>query len=88
MAASKGPAPQTSGTLYRCNCRNITYTPQVYLKELTCELDIKDLAERLAALTPGFAGAEIANICNEASGSTTIDLAAMANAAVGQWVTL
>jgi len=39
----------------------------VYLKELTLKLDEADVAERLAALTPGFAGAEIANICNEAA---------------------
>ena len=28
---------------------------------------IEFFAERMAALTPGFAGAEIANICNEAA---------------------
>jgi len=39
----------------------------VYLETLTCELDTVDVAERLAALTPGFAGAEIANIVNEAA---------------------
>jgi len=39
----------------------------VYLKDLTVKGDLDDLAERLAALTPGFAGAEICNICNEAA---------------------
>eukprot|EP00938_MAST-03A_sp_MAST-3A-sp1_P001072 g1072.t1 len=39
----------------------------VYLRELTVAGDIEDLAERLAALSPGFAGAEISNICNEAA---------------------
>ena len=29
--------------------------------------DIDEYARKLAALTPGFAGAEIANICNEAA---------------------
>jgi AFG3 family protein len=27
----------------------------------------RELAQKLAALTPGFAGADIANICNEAA---------------------
>ena len=31
------------------------------------EGDIDDYAGRLAGLTPGFAGADIANICNEAA---------------------
>lgn len=30
-------------------------------------MDIEELAEKLAALTPGFVGADIANICNEAA---------------------
>jgi AFG3 family protein len=28
---------------------------------------VDDIAKRMAALTPGFAGADIANICNEAA---------------------
>ncbi len=38
-------------------------------------------SERIAALTPGFAGADIANVCNEAAliaaraGKTSVDLA-------------
>lgn len=40
---------------------------EVHLKPLKVSIDKEDLAERLAALTPGFAGAEIANICNEAA---------------------
>merc|ERR1712232_123046 len=31
------------------------------------ELDMHELAPKLAALTPGFSGAEIANVCNEAA---------------------
>lgn len=31
------------------------------------EKPLEHFSERLAALTPGFAGAEIANICNEAA---------------------
>jgi AFG3 family protein len=40
---------------------------QVHLKPLKTILDITDLAKRLAARTPGFTGADIANVCNEAA---------------------
>ena len=40
---------------------------EVYLKKLTLASDIFDLKNRLAALTPGFSGADIANVCNEAA---------------------
>ncbi|CCI10408.1 unnamed protein product [Albugo candida] len=40
---------------------------KVHLKNLELDSNIDDFARRLAALTPGFAGAEIANICNEAA---------------------
>jgi AFG3 family protein len=39
----------------------------VHLRGLTLEDEPKDIAGRLAGLTPGFAGADIANICNEAA---------------------
>ena len=39
----------------------------VHLKGITLEDDPEDIAGRLAGLTPGFAGADIANICNEAA---------------------
>ena len=39
----------------------------VHLKPIKTRLDIKQLAERFAFLTPGFAGADIANVCNEAA---------------------
>lgn len=39
----------------------------VHLKGLTLEGDKEDYAGRLAGLTPGFAGADIANLCNEAA---------------------
>ena len=29
--------------------------------------DVKELSEKLASLSPGFSGAEIANVCNEAA---------------------
>ena len=40
---------------------------QVHLKTLRLEDSIEDIAQRMAALTPGFSGADIANICNEAA---------------------
>uniref|UniRef100_A0AAV1T6X0 AAA+ ATPase domain-containing protein n=1 Tax=Peronospora matthiolae TaxID=2874970 RepID=A0AAV1T6X0_9STRA len=40
---------------------------KVHLKGLTLNGAVDDFARRMAALTPGFAGAEIANICNEAA---------------------
>jgi AFG3 family protein len=40
---------------------------KIHLKGLTLEGPIDDYAGRLAGLTPGFAGADIANICNEAA---------------------
>ncbi|HEY0221390.1 MAG TPA: ATP-dependent zinc metalloprotease FtsH, partial [Lactovum miscens] len=39
----------------------------VHLKKLTLKGDVPDLEGRLAALTPGFSGADIANCCNEAA---------------------
>lgn len=39
----------------------------VYLKNITIEGDIAEYSSRLAALTPGFVGADISNICNEAA---------------------
>ena len=38
----------------------------VHLKSLKLGGDPEKYAQRLAALTPGFVGADIANICNEA----------------------
>ena len=40
---------------------------QVHLKGIKLQGEIDDYAGRLAGLTPGFAGADIANICNEAA---------------------
>jgi len=39
----------------------------VHLKGITLESPIEEFAGRLAGLTPGFAGADIANLCNEAA---------------------
>lgn len=39
----------------------------VHLKGLTLAGGMEEFASRLAALTPGFTGADIANICNEAA---------------------
>lgn len=40
---------------------------EVYLKNIRIDGDGSEYASRLAALTPGFVGADIANICNEAA---------------------
>lgn len=40
---------------------------RVHLDGITLEDNVEDIAGRLAGLTPGFAGADIANICNEAA---------------------
>jgi AFG3 family protein len=37
----------------------------VHLKTLKLSEDIDATAKRLAALTPGFSGADVANVCNE-----------------------
>ncbi len=39
----------------------------VHLQPVKLKQDAASVAKRLAALTPGFAGADIANICNEAA---------------------
>jgi AFG3 family protein len=39
----------------------------VHLRRIVTKADKKKLADKLAALTPGFAGADIANVCNEAA---------------------
>ncbi|CAM8961489.1 unnamed protein product [Rhodiola kirilowii] len=40
---------------------------QIYLKKLKLDHEPSFYSQRLAALTPGFAGADIANVCNEAA---------------------
>merc|ERR1719411_696967 len=40
---------------------------KVHLGSLKTELDKEDLSKKMAALTPGFTGADIANVCNEAA---------------------
>ncbi|XP_078446836.1 ATP-dependent zinc metalloprotease FTSH 8, mitochondrial-like [Wolffia australiana] len=40
---------------------------RIYLKKLKLDNEPGFFSERLAALTPGFAGADIANVCNEAA---------------------
>ncbi|CAI9098252.1 OLC1v1034867C1 [Oldenlandia corymbosa var. corymbosa] len=40
---------------------------RIYLKKLKLDQDASYYSQRLAALTPGFAGADIANVCNEAA---------------------
>ncbi|XP_021894504.1 ATP-dependent zinc metalloprotease FTSH 10, mitochondrial-like [Carica papaya] len=40
---------------------------QIYLKKIRLDHEPSYYSQRLAALTPGFAGADIANVCNEAA---------------------
>ena len=40
---------------------------QIHLRKLKLEHPMSYFSERMAALTPGFAGADIANVCNEAA---------------------
>ncbi|XP_074568789.1 ATP-dependent zinc metalloprotease FTSH 8, mitochondrial-like [Curcuma longa] len=40
---------------------------QIYLKKIKLDNEPSFYSQRLAALTPGFAGADIANVCNEAA---------------------
>lgn len=40
---------------------------RIYLKKIRLDNDPSFYSERLAALTPGFTGADIANVCNEAA---------------------
>merc|ERR1719284_992663 len=40
---------------------------KVHLGTLKTELDKVELSKKMAALTPGFSGADIANVCNEAA---------------------
>ncbi|XP_025424252.1 AFG3-like protein 2 [Sipha flava] len=47
----------------------------VHLKPLKTDLDILKTARKLAARTPGFTGADIANVCNEAALIAARDLA-------------
>lgn len=40
---------------------------RIYLKKIKLDNEPSFFSQRLAALTPGFAGADIANVCNEAA---------------------
>ena len=40
---------------------------RVHLHKIALDGPVQEYSERLAALTPGFAGADIANVCNEAA---------------------
>ncbi|KAL5580964.1 hypothetical protein UlMin_013406 [Ulmus minor] len=40
---------------------------RIYLKKIKLDREPSYFSQRLAALTPGFAGADIANVCNEAA---------------------
>ncbi|KAG1466926.1 hypothetical protein G6F46_000918 [Rhizopus delemar] len=40
---------------------------KVHLKPIKTNIDVEQLSRKLAALTPGFSGADIHNVCNEAA---------------------
>ncbi|KAK9768748.1 AAA ATPase afg3 [Basidiobolus ranarum] len=40
---------------------------KVHLKPIKTTVDLEKLANKMAALTPGFSGADISNVCNEAA---------------------
>lgn len=40
---------------------------KVHLRPIKTDLDFDEVSRKLAALTPGFTGADIANVCNEAA---------------------
>ena len=40
---------------------------KVHLRPLKTKVNIEELARKLAARTPGFTGADVANVCNEAA---------------------
>jgi len=40
---------------------------KIYLEKLTLEGALSSIAKKMAALTPGFSGADISNVCNEAA---------------------
>lgn len=40
---------------------------KVHLKPLKIDLDVEVIARKMAAFTPGFTGADVANVCNEAA---------------------
>jgi len=48
---------------------------KVHLGNLKTDIDKADLSKKMAALTPGFTGADIANVCNEAALIAARDLA-------------
>merc|ERR1719322_128943 len=48
---------------------------KVHLDGLKTDVDKEDLARKLSALTPGFTGADVANVCNEAALIAARDLA-------------
>lgn len=54
-------------TIDKPDLRGRTQIFLVHLRSLKVSHERHDLAQRLSALTPGFAGADIANLCNEAA---------------------
>lgn len=55
--------------LFQSTCYHIHRASifKVHLRPLKTKLVIEELARKLAARTPGFTGADVANVCNEAA---------------------
>ena len=70
MMMAGAPRPSRIGhPAYKCSPRRPRpLPPQVHLAPLAMGTGLAaDFAKRIAALTPGFTGAELANVCNEAA---------------------
>ena len=63
---------------------------KVHLGTLKTDLDKADLSRKMAALTPGFTGADIANVCNEAALIAARELASSIGNMIGalKWGTI
>lgn len=68
----------------------LTPSNRVHLGKIKLTREVEFYSERLAALTPGMSGADIANICNEAalvaarSDKTSVDMVDF-ESAIGEW---
>ena len=61
--ANKKMAPDVSHTVFQH--LNVIFQFQNYYYNNAFQMELEDVAKRLAARTPGMAGADLANVCNE-----------------------
>ncbi|KAD3338654.1 hypothetical protein E3N88_34175 [Mikania micrantha] len=57
----------SSGVVVLADIKGREQIFKIYLKKLKLDQEPSHYSQRLAGLTPGFAGADIANVCNEAA---------------------